>query len=232
MDCDTLRHPIAGSQPAAGADRLVEYRARTLGANQSARGGCLAGHAPFSVPTGGNARQRGAHGDGRHQRILPDEGGVPLPEPLPARGPRHVRRRGHGSSRARDPRGRPLRPQQDAEGRLRRAPGVVLPEGRRQPGHLQRPLFDLHQRRLLSRAGDEDPGRGLGALRRGRPVLQHVRQPVHRLQRRLCRPVPLRFLPHGVPEVVRPGDPGTRRRRLPQVPADERPARYPKRSAG
>ncbi len=91
------------------------------------------------------------------------------------------------------------------------------------PVDLQRPLFHLHQWRILSRPGDEDSRRRPGAIRRGRPVLQYVRQPVHRLQRRLRWPVPLRRLPRQVSQALRPRDSGTRRRGLPQVPAGQRP---------
>ena len=196
-------HRLFCGQPAARSTGLVDHRAHPLGADQPAGNGRRHGYPPPGRATRRHARQRGPHGHGRHQRVLPDARRVPLSESLPAGGPRHVRRRRQGGARSRHPRGGPLRSEQDAESRLRCPSGVVLPQGRRQPGHLQRPLFHLHQRRILSRPGDEDSGRRTGAIRRGRPVLQHVRQPVHRLQRRIRRPLPLRCLPRTVSQAVR-----------------------------
>ena len=121
------------------------------------------------------------------------------PSPVPAGGPRHVRRGRQGSARPRHPRRRPLRFQQDAEGRFRRPSGVVLPQGGRQPGHLQRPLFHLHQRRLLSRAGDEDSQpKALERYDVDGLFFNMFGNQSTRLQRRVRGPVPLRCLPRQV----------------------------------
>ena len=54
---------------------------------------------------------------GRHRRAVSDAGAVPLSERVPAARPRSVRRRAPRGARAKDPRHRPLRSEQDAEGR-------------------------------------------------------------------------------------------------------------------
>jgi len=60
-------------------------------------------------------------------------------------------------------------------------------------------MSDLHQRRLLSPPRADDPHRGARSLRRRRPVLQHVRQPDRRLQRRGDGPVHVRCVPRALP---------------------------------
>ena len=164
-----------------------------------------------------DGRQHVPRQHGRDRRAVPDPRAVPLPERVPAGGPRSLRRRAARGARAQDPRHRALRSEQDAEGRLRRAPGVVLPAHERRAGDLQRALLDLHQRRLLPPARADDPHRGARALRGRRPVLQHVRQPGRRLQRRGDGAVHVRRVPRPLPRPHRPRRAGAGRRRVPRV---------------
>ena len=90
-------------------------------------------------------------------------------------------------------------------------PEVVLRARERRAGHLQRPLLDLHQRQLLPRACADDPDGGARSLRGRRAVLQHVRQPVDRLQRRGDRPLPLPGMPDPLSRPVQPSCAGRRR---------------------
>ena len=77
-----------------------------------------------------------------------------------------------GSARAQDSRHRTLRLQQSRQADLRRPSRLVLPQGQRGTGHLQRSVRHLHQRRVLSRADAEDFGGGAGTIRRRRAVFQ------------------------------------------------------------
>ena len=113
-----------------GAAGLVDARAHSLGADQPP--GDRRGARPAAVhrPDRGFRRQRPADGHGRHRVLLSQPGALPLREPVDTAGARHVRRGSARRPRARNPGGRALRSEQGAQRRVRRAPGVVLQEGR------------------------------------------------------------------------------------------------------
>ena len=199
------------------APRVVAHRADPLPPDQPLRARL---RRRSRRARGRRARHRRQHlprQHGRDRRAVSDPRAVPLSEHLPAARPRPVRRRAARGARPEDPRHRALRSEQDAEGGLRRAPGMVLPARERRAGDLQRALLDLHQRRLLPPARADDPHRGAGTLRGRRPLLQHVRQPGHRLQRRGDGAVRVRRLPRPLPRPHGPRRAGAGRRRVPRV---------------
>ena len=81
----------------------------------------------------------------------------------------------------------------------------------RRAGDLQRPLLDLHQRQLLPRARADDPRGSARPLRGRRAVLQHVRQPRDRLQRRGDGPLSLPGMSDPLSRPVQPPCAGRRR---------------------
>ncbi len=183
---------------------LVDERTHTLGPDQPARDRRGTRPATLHHPDRGLRCQRPAHEHGRHLRLLPHQSPVPHPQSPASSRPGYVRRSPQGRSRAGHPGDRPLRSQQDAQRGLRCEPGLVLQESQRHAGGLQRPLPGLHQRGLLPRQGHRDLERSPSALRRGRPVLQHVRQPIHRLQRQTTGHLPVRQLQAALSRPVRP----------------------------
>ena len=150
------------------------------------------------------SRQYLSRQHGRHRRAVPHARAVSLRERVPAARPRPVRRDPSRGARPGHSRGRPLRFEQDAEGGLRRASGMVLQADQRRAGDLQRPLFDVHQRELLPAARDDDSDRGARPVRGRRAVLQHVRQPGGRLQRQSDGALPVRGVPGALSRPLRP----------------------------
>ena len=158
-----LRERDSAVDPKRLVEQVAEYRCERL-----------------SVQHG---RDRGAVSHGR---------GVSLSQQVPSAGAGPVWRSAEGGACAKDPRHRPVRPEQNREAGLRRASGMVLHAHQRSAARVQRALFRVHQRRVLPRARDQDSHRGAGALRGRWAVLQHVRQSVHRLRRQSDGAVPVR----------------------------------------